>query len=95
MTLWHGRFGDGSPADELLSYTVSLPYDRRLGPDDLVGSRAHVRGLQRGGLLTVDDADILLTALDRVGEELADGTFVFAPGDEDIHTAVERRGDRR
>jgi argininosuccinate lyase len=91
MTLWHGRFGDGSPADELLSYTVSLPYDRRLGPDDLVGSRAHVRGLQRGGLLTVDDADILLTALDRVGEELADGTFVFAPGDEDIHTAVERR----
>ena len=25
------------------------------------------------------------------GEELADGTFVFAPSDEDIHTAIERR----
>ena len=33
-TLWHGRF-DGGPADELLAYTVSLAYDRRLAPDDI------------------------------------------------------------
>jgi argininosuccinate lyase len=91
MTLWHGRFGDGLPADELLAYTVSLPYDRRLGPDDLTGSRAHVRGLARGGILSEDDAGILLAALDHVGEELAAGTLVFEPGDEDVHTAVERR----
>ena len=42
-TLWHGRF-EGGPADELLAFTVSLDYDRRLAPDDLAGSRAHVRG---------------------------------------------------
>ena len=30
-------------------------------------------------------------ALDRVEEELDDGTFAFAPTDEDIHTAIERR----
>ncbi len=40
--LWHGRFGEG-PADELLAFTVSLPFDRRLATDDLAGSRAHVR----------------------------------------------------
>jgi argininosuccinate lyase len=34
---------------------------------------------------------ILIAALDRVGEELDDGSFAFQPGDEDIHTAVERR----
>ena len=49
-TLWHGRFASG-PADALLAYTVSLPFDRRLWPDDIAGSRAHVGGLQRAGLL--------------------------------------------
>ena len=45
--LWAGRFGEG-PADELLAFTVSLPYDRRLAVDDLAGSRAHVHMLERG-----------------------------------------------
>jgi argininosuccinate lyase len=90
VTLWAGRFG-GDPAAELLDFTVSLPFDRRLAVDDLIGSRAHVRGLAHVGLLSEGDAGILLTALDRVGEELADGTFSFRAGDEDIHTAVERR----
>src|SRR5207247_1825932 len=27
----------------------------------------------------------------RVGEELTDGTFAYQPGDEDVHTAIERR----
>jgi len=89
VTLWQGRFGDG-PADALLAFTVSLPYDQRLAPYDLIGSRAHVRGLQRGGLVSAEDAAMILTALDRVEEELALG-FVFAEGDEDIHTAIERR----
>ncbi|HET9692007.1 MAG TPA: argininosuccinate lyase, partial [Acidimicrobiales bacterium] len=90
MTLWEGRFGAG-PADELLAFTVSLPYDRRLAGDDLAGSRAHVRGLVRAGLLTDADGGILLAALDRVREELESGAFVFAPSDEDVHTAIERR----
>ncbi len=89
-TLWHGRFA-GGPADELLAFTVSLPFDQRLAPDDLVGSRAHVRGLARGGLLTDDERDQVLAALDTVEEELADGTFAFEPTDEDVHTAIERR----
>ncbi|MBK9178329.1 MAG: argininosuccinate lyase [Acidimicrobiales bacterium] len=90
MTLWHGRFGD-APAEELLAFTVSLPVDRRLAPDDLVGSRAHVRGLGRAGVLAPDEVDAVLAALDRVGVELETGSFVFAPADEDVHTAIERR----
>ena len=91
MTLWQGRFGSGSPADELLAYTVSLPYDSRLAADDVAGSRAHVRGLIAAGILTDGDGRILLAALDRVADELATGTLEFKPGDEDVHTAVERR----
>jgi argininosuccinate lyase len=89
-TLWHGRFA-GGPAEELMAYTVSLPFDRRLWPDDIAGSRAHVRGLVRGGILDGDEASAVLGALDTVAGELADGSFTFVPSDEDIHTAIERR----
>jgi argininosuccinate lyase len=90
LTLWHGRF-EGGPSEELLAYTVSLPFDRRLAEVDIAGSRAHARGLGRVGLLTDDEVASLLAALDAVEGELADGSFVFEPNDEDIHTAVERR----
>ncbi|HVM07142.1 MAG TPA: argininosuccinate lyase [Acidimicrobiales bacterium] len=90
MTLWHGRFG-GGPAEELLAFAVSLPFDQRLAEDDLACSRAHVRGLGRVGILSDDDVAAVLTALDQVESELREGSFEFQPGDEDIHTAIERR----
>jgi len=89
-TLWHGRF-EGGPAEELMAFTVSLPFDQRLAADDIVGSRAHVRGLCRAGILTDAERDDVLAALDAVQSELLESTFVFAASDEDIHTAVERR----
>jgi argininosuccinate lyase len=89
-TLWHGRF-EGGPDEALMAYTVSLPYDRRLWADDIAGSRAHVRGLARVGLLAEDECDAVLEALDGVQAEMAEGRFEYAPSDEDVHTAVERR----
>src|SRR5690606_12680542 len=85
-----GRF-EGGPDAALMAYTASLPFDRRLWRDDIAGSRAHVRGLGRAGLLSGADVDAVLAALDTVEAELGDGTFAFAESDEDIHTAVERR----
>ncbi|HEX4820072.1 MAG TPA: argininosuccinate lyase [Acidimicrobiales bacterium] len=90
QTLWHGRFEQG-PSPELLAFSESLSFDRRLAGDDINGSRAHVRGLQRGDILTQDEADAILAALDQVGDELDKDTFTFEPSDEDIHTAIERR----
>jgi argininosuccinate lyase len=89
-TLWHGRFA-GGPAEELMAFTVSLPFDQRLAHDDIVGSRAHVRGLERAGVLTHDEVESVLVALAQVESELQNDTFVFVPSDEDIHTAIERR----
>ena len=57
-TLWHGRF-EGGPAAELLAYTESLSFDSRLWPDDIEGSRAHVRGLAHVGLLTTAEREEL------------------------------------
>jgi argininosuccinate lyase len=91
MTLWQGRFGGTKQSEELFAFTESLSFDRRLANDDIAGSRAHVRGLQRSALLSVEEADTLLAALNTVEEEIAEGTFVFKPDDEDVHTALERR----
>ena len=89
-TLWHGRFEEG-PAAELMAFTESLSFDQRLWPDDIAGSRAHVRGLARAAIITEVECDSVLVALDVVAGELTSGTFVFVASDEDIHTAVERR----
>ena len=89
-TLWHGRFSE-APSDELLVFTESLSFDRRLASDDVEGSRAHVAMLGEVGLLDADEVGAVLGALDRVEEELTSGAFEFVPTDEDVHTAIERR----
>jgi argininosuccinate lyase len=89
-TLWHGRFASG-PSDELMAYTVSLPFDRLLWRDDVACSQAHVKGLAHVGILTVTERDAILDALSTVSAEMETGAFVFVESDEDVHTAVERR----
>jgi argininosuccinate lyase len=88
--LWHGRF-DTAPAEELVAFTESLSYDQRLLVDDVACSKAHVRGLHRGGLL--DDAELgaVLGGLDAVEMEFRAGQLNFVASDEDVHTAIERR----
>jgi argininosuccinate lyase len=69
----------------------SLAFDRRLWPQDIAASRAHARMLAACGIISEPDRDALLAALERVQRELAEGRFPFAPHDEDIHMAIERR----
>lgn len=88
--LWHGRF-QSAPADDLLAYTESLSFDKRLWADDIVGSQAHVTMLIEVGLMSADDGQKVLAALDQVATEFADGSFTYEVSDEDIHTAIERR----
>jgi argininosuccinate lyase len=70
---------------------TSLGFDRRLWPHDVAQSRAHARMLAAQGIIGDDDRDALLSGLDAVEAELREGRFPFAPDDEDIHMAVERR----
>ena len=90
QSLWHGRF-EGGPAAELMAFTESLSFDRRLWPDDIAGSVAHVLGLAHSEIITTAECESIIAALDQVAAEMSAGTFVFAESDEDIHTAVERR----
>jgi argininosuccinate lyase len=88
--LWHGRFDTG-PAEELVAFTESLGYDRRLIFDDIACSKAHARGLHRAGLLDESELGAVLGGLDSVEIEFRAGDLVFIASDEDVHTAIERR----
>jgi argininosuccinate lyase len=77
------------PAFQALN--ASIGFDRRLWPHDVAQSRAHARMLAAQGIISAEDRDALLAGLDRVAAELRDDVFPFAPDDEDIHMAVERR----
>ncbi|MCW2499269.1 MAG: argininosuccinate lyase, partial [Frankiales bacterium] len=89
MSLWGGRF-EGGPAEALARLSVSVQFDWRLAPYDLLGSRAHARVLHRAGLLSDDELPLMLGALDELSTEVASGAFVATFEDEDVHTALER-----
>jgi argininosuccinate lyase len=88
--LWGGRFSQS--LDPLAHrFNASLPFDQRLWREDIRGSVAWAMALARAGVLTPLESVQIASGLERIHDEFASGAFAFAPGDEDIHTAVERR----
>jgi argininosuccinate lyase len=90
MTLWGGRFSTklNNLAWDLNS---SLPVDQRMAIQDVDGSIAWADALRKANILSDEEHASISLGLDTVKKEFASGEFSFAPSDEDIHTAVERR----
>ncbi len=88
--LWGGRFtGD---TDALVHrFNASIGFDVRLYDEDITGSVVWAEALADAGLLTLTERDALIEGLERVRREFSGGAFTVRPGDEDIHSAVERR----
>lgn len=55
------------------------------------GSTAYAKALVKAEILTQEEADAIIDGLASVGKEWEAGEFKAKPGDEDIHTANERR----
>jgi argininosuccinate lyase len=90
MTLWGGRFEEAT--NELLrQFGDSFPFDQRMYAADIRGSIAYAAALVQTELLSQEEHDQLIRGLEQVKAELDDGAFQVQLGDEDIHTAVERR----
>jgi argininosuccinate lyase len=88
--LWGGAFT--KPTAELMKrFNDSFPFDRRWYAEDIRGSMAYARAIERLGLITADELKQILDGLVQVKQEFDTGTFVAVDNDEDIHTAVERR----
>ncbi len=88
--LWGGRFSDA--LDPLMEeFNASIAFDRRLWQADIRGSQAYALALARAGLLTANEAEQIVAGLEQVAGEWRAEQFEVKAGDEDIHTANERR----
>ncbi len=89
MTLWGGRFTE--PTDEQVrALNDSICFVRRMYGQDIMGSIAYAKAIAAAGILTMDEAETIISGLRDVLAEFEAGTFELK-GDEDIHSAVERR----
>jgi argininosuccinate lyase len=85
-----GRFRD--PQDPLFqALNSSISFDFRLAPYDIEQSLAHARMLAHSGIISADDLEALTRGLEAVRREIDEDRFQVAPGDEDVHMAIERR----
>ena len=88
MKLWNKGFEPDKAVEE---YTVGQDreLDLRLAKYDVEGSMAHIRMLERIGLLTKDELEQLLEALSEIHSAALRGEFVIEEGVEDVHSQVE------
>lgn len=85
-----GRFKGGT--DPIMEkFNESISFDKRMWDQDIRGSIAYAKAIVKVGIITPQEGDILVDGLGKVREEWANGTFEIKAGDEDIHTANERR----
>uniref|UniRef100_A0A3P8TDF5 Argininosuccinate lyase n=1 Tax=Amphiprion percula TaxID=161767 RepID=A0A3P8TDF5_AMPPE len=88
--LWGGRFvGDTDPIME--KFNASIAYDQRMWDADIRGSKAYVKALEKAKLVSTEEMEQILNGMDQIHGEWSKGAFVIKAGDEDIHTANERR----
>ncbi|MDQ1463217.1 MAG: argininosuccinate lyase, partial [Actinomycetota bacterium] len=82
LRLWGGRF-EGGPAAALAALSVSVHFDWRLAPYDLLSSRAHARVLHKAGLLDDDELATMLEGLADLDAACQSGAFSPTVADED------------
>ena len=76
---------------QILDYTVSLDYDRRLYHHDIRGSIAHARMLCRQGIISDDDAKLICEGLGVIEREIDEDRFPWDVSLEDIHMNIASR----
>jgi argininosuccinate lyase/amino-acid N-acetyltransferase len=88
--VWSGRFS-GRVHDLFKRFNDSLPFDRRLFPQDIAGSAAWARALERAGVLDAVELRHLEAVLTSLHDAVAsDPAILRDADDEDVHSFVER-----
>lgn len=89
MALWSGRFTE-NVSEFTQRFGASLPVDKALYAQDIAGSKAHANMLAKVGVISEEDAQLIVAGLDRVKADIESGDFSFDINDEDIHMSVEK-----
>lgn len=88
MKLWGGRFQKDE--NKLMEdFNSSLPFDKRLYKQDIVGSLAHVEMLNKSGILTDEEKSQIIGGLSSILEDIEAGKLLIEGNYEDIHSFME------
>jgi argininosuccinate lyase len=88
--MWSGRFQKEASA-LLDEFNASLMFDRELYEEDIKGSIAHSKMLEKKGILTENEQRDIEENLLKIKDEIEAGEFEWNISDEDIHMAIEKR----
>ncbi|KRM89820.1 argininosuccinate lyase [Fructilactobacillus florum] len=87
--LWGGRFQ--KQADELVDqFGASIAFDQELADEDLAGSLAHVKMLEKTKILSSPDVAKIVAGLEAIRSDLHAGKLKFTTTNEDIHMNIEQ-----
>lgn len=86
---WGGVFSEATDR-RVEEFTESVSFDRRLYAHDIRGSIAHAHMLWAVGILADDERHQIVTGLEAIGREIAEGRFEFRQELEDVHMNIER-----
>ncbi len=87
---WGGRFTEQTDA-YVEAFTASVQFDRRMYKQDIAGSRAHAKMLNKISVLSDYDLTTILGGLDKVEQEISNGEFNWSIALEDVHMNIEAR----
>ncbi|MBP5223089.1 MAG: argininosuccinate lyase [Lachnospiraceae bacterium] len=86
--LWGGRFT--KETDQMVyDFNASISFDKRLLPEDIEGSIAHVTMLAKQGILTKEEMQSIIDGLKQILQDVEDGKLVIDSKYEDVHSFVE------
>jgi argininosuccinate lyase len=91
---WTGRFSQDTDT-QVEAFTQSVSFDARLYREDIEGSIAHARMLERVGLLSGQEAGSIISGLEQIRRDIESGEFRFDPALEDVHMNIETELTRR
>lgn len=86
--MWKGRF-KSEPSSLLTLYGESISFDWRLYKQDIIGSIAHAKALERKGIINKEELKTIIDGLESIGKDIEQGTFEFDTSLEDIHMNIE------
>ena len=87
---WGGRFSEQTDAF-VQAFTASVSFDQRMYKQDIEGSIAHARMLEKKGVLSSDELEAILKGLAQVQTEIEQGKFEWSDALEDVHMNIEAR----
>ncbi|MGQ0501940.1 MAG: argininosuccinate lyase [Panacagrimonas sp.] len=92
--LWGGRFSE-STSSLMEAFSESVSFDRRLYRQDIAGSIAHARMLEKVGVLTAADTQAIVAGLAAIRADIDSGRFEWKTELEDVHMNIESELTRR